>query len=171
MRITVIFAFVAIILLMIISFRSGNKFQFIRAGFLFIIGIFLSTLNFIGLFLLSDSIISDFESINLGSLFLLLGIFVVISGLLIYILMRILERFVNFSSTSLSILEYYIQWSLIYITIYQVLFSNAKSIESFTRFIRAGRFLNPNILIAIVLPSFISIWIATILFKKHIKAL
>lgn len=171
MKTTYIFAAIAVLLLMIISFRSDNKFQFLRAFFIFIIGLILSTINFILLFLVSDMLIRDVKSVSLGSLFLLMGIFVVISGIMIYLFMRLVSRLGHFSPTVLTILEYYIQWSLIYMTVYQVLFSNATSIHTFTKFIRVGNFLDPNILTILVLPSFISIWIATILFKKHIKAI
>lgn len=77
----------------------------------------------------------------------------------------------KFSATTLTLVEYYIQWSLIYVTVYQAIFSNIKKIKSITKFIEVGNFLNPDLIVVLVLPSFISAWIAVILYKKHIKVI
>ena len=113
----------------------------------------------------------DKDHVNLGNLFLLLAAFVVLSGMFIYWGMRVAAHVFKFSTTTLTLVEYYIQWSLIYVTVYQAIFSNIKHISTITHFIRVGNFLDPNLLVVVVLPSFISAWIAVILYKKFIKAI
>lgn len=97
--------------------------------------------------------------------------FVVFSGIFVYWGMRLAAHVFKFSTTTLTLIEYYIQWSLIYVTVYQAIFSNVKKISSIAHFIRVGNFLDPNLAIVLILPSFISAWIAVILYKKHIKAI
>ncbi|KRM37176.1 hypothetical protein FC39_GL000283 [Lactobacillus hamsteri DSM 5661 = JCM 6256] len=114
---------------------------------------------------------NDKDHVNLGNLFLLLAIFVVLSGILLYWGMRLAAKFLKFSTTVLTLIEYYIQWGLIYVTVYQAIFSNIKRISSISEFVRVGNFLDPNLIVVMILPSFISAWIAIILYKKHTKAI
>lgn len=114
---------------------------------------------------------SQWDHVNFGNLFLLLAAFVVLSGVFVYWGMRLASKIFKFSTTTLTLVEYYIQWSLIYVTIYQAIFSNIKHITSITNFIRVGNFLDPNLFVVAILPSFISVWIAVILYKKSIKAI
>lgn len=114
---------------------------------------------------------SQWDHVNLGNLFLLLAAFVVLSGIFVYWGMRLASKIFKFSTTTLTLVEYYIQWSLIYVTVYQAIFSNIKHITSITNFIRVGNFLDPNLFVVAILPSFISVWIAVILYKKSIKAI
>ncbi|RVU70641.1 MULTISPECIES: hypothetical protein [Lactobacillus] len=171
MRVTYVFGAIAVIALILVLFRSENRFQWIKAGILFIGQIFFSTINFLIFFVIAYWMMNNRDHVNLGNLFLLLAIFVILSGILLYWGMRMVKHVLKFSTTTLTLIEYYIQWSLIYVTVYQAIFSNIKRISTITEFIRVGNFLDPNLLVVIVLPSFISAWIAVILFKKHIKAI
>ena len=171
MKVTYFFLAFTILALIIILFRSENKFQFLKAGILFIFQIFFSTINFLIFFVISYLLMQNKDHINLGNLFILLAIFVILSGILLYLGMRITAKFFKLSTTVLTLIEYYIQWSLIYVTVYQAIFSNLKRISVVTRFIKVGNFLDPNLIIVAILPSFISAWIAIILYKKHTKAI
>ncbi len=171
MKVTYFFLAFTILALIIILFRSENKFQFLKAGILFIFQIFFSTINFLIFFVISYLLMQNKDHINLGNLFILLAIFVILSGILLYLGMRIAAKFFKLSTTVITLIEYYIQWSLIYVTVYQAIFSNLKRISVVTRFIKVGNFLDPNLIIVAILPSFISAWIAIILYKKHTKAI
>lgn len=160
-----------VIALIIILFRSEHKFEFLKAAILFIVQIILSTINFLIFFTIAYLLMKNRNHVYLGNLFLLLAIFVVLSGLLLYWGMLLAKRIFKFSTTTLTLVEYYIQWSLIYVTVYQAIFSNIKRIKTITEFIKVGNFLDPNLIVVLVLPSFISAWIAVILYKKHIKAI
>lgn len=171
MHVTTYFVIGAIIILIIALFRSEHKFEFLKAAILFLAQIFFSTVNFLLFFVIAYFMMQDKDHVNLGNLFLLLAAFVVLSGMFIYWGMRVAAHVFKFSTTTLTLVEYYIQWSLIYVTVYQAIFSNIKHIGTITHFIRVGNFLDPNLLVVVVLPSFISAWIAVILYKKFIKAI
>ncbi|AZN76841.1 hypothetical protein CXB72_06830 [Lactobacillus acidophilus] len=171
MQVTTYFVIAAVILAIIIIFRSERKFEFLKAAILFIIQVFFSTINFLIFFVIAFLLMHDKDSVSLGNLFLLLAMFVVFSGIFVYWGMRLAAHVFKFSTTTLTLIEYYIQWSLIYVTVYQAIFSNVKKISSIAHFIRVGNFLDPNLAIVLILPSFISAWIAVILYKKHIKAI
>lgn len=171
MKVTYFFLAFIILAFIFILFRSENKFQFLKAAILFIVQIFFSTINFLLFFLIAYLLMQTPDHVNLGNLFLLLAIFVVLSGILLYLGMRLAARYFKFSTTVLTLIEYYIQWGLIYVTVYQAIFSNLKRISTITEFIKVGNFLDPNLIVVIILPSFISAWIAIILYKKHIKAI
>lgn len=170
MKVTYFFIAIALIALTIILFKSENKFQWIKAALLFLFLLLFSTINFLIFFVISYLLVNDPDNLHvyLGNLFLLLAVFVVLSGILLYWGMRLASRFFKFSNTTLTLIEYYIQWCLIYATVYQTIFSNVKKISSIS-FIKVGNFLDPNLIVVIVLPSFISAWIAVILYKKHNK--
>ena len=171
MHVTTYFVIGTIIILIIALFRSEHKFEFLKAAILFLAQIFFSTVNFLLFFVIAYFMMQDKDHVNLGNLFLLLAAFVVLSGMFIYWGMRVAAHVFKFSTTTLTLVEYYIQWSLIYVTVYQAIFSNIKHISTITHFIRVGNFLDPNLLVVVVLPSFISAWIAVILYKKFIKAI
>ena len=171
MHVTTYFVIGAIIILIIALFFFFFKFEFLKAAILFLAQIFFSTVNFLLFFVIAYFMMQDKDHVNLGNLFLLLAAFVVLSGMFIYWGMRVAAHVFKFSTTTLTLVEYYIQWSLIYVTVYQAIFSNIKHISTITHFIRVGNFLDPNLLVVVVLPSFISAWIAVILYKKFIKAI
>lgn len=171
MQVTTYFIIGAIIVLIIALFRSEHKFEFLKAGILFLIQIFFSIINFLIFLLIAYLLMRNLDHIDLGNLFLLLAAFVILSGIFVYWGMRLAAHIFKFSTTTLTLVEYYIQWSLIYVTVYQAIFSNIKHISSITHFVRIGNFLDPNLFVVIVLPSFISAWIAVILYKKSIKAI
>lgn len=92
---------------------------------------------------------------------------IIMSGLILYLYLLLLNWIFPLNSTILSIIEYYIQWTLIYVTIYQVIFENLKKVKDIDVYIKVGNLLNPDVFVVMILPSFISAWIAVILLKKH----
>lgn len=171
MKVIYFFLLFAILILLIGLFKSENKFQFVKAAIIFAVQLIFSTINFIIFFYVSYLLLRGKSYVDLGNLFFLFAIFVVISGILLFWGMLLAAKVIKFSATTLTLIEYYIQWSLIYVTVYQAIFSNIKKIKSIGEFIKIGNFLDPNLFIVLVLPSFISAWIAVVLYKKHIKAI
>lgn len=111
---------------------------------------------------LSNILIADVES-----LFVVILLVAVIDGIILYHISRIIFPKLNISNQVLTLCEYIIQWSLIYITIYQVLFDNILKNAEFKSIIEISNLniANPSDLIIAVLPSLISTWISVILYK------
>ncbi|MBP2057766.1 hypothetical protein J2Z60_000938 [Lactobacillus colini] len=162
-----IFLGILIIIGLITIFKEKNHFYFIKALILFAVMIILSTINFLVFFVLAFLFIQTDVNLKLGNLFTLLGILVIISGILLYWWLRIFHHIFPLSTTTLTLIEYYIQWTLIYVTVYQAIFSNVTKITKVVHYITVGNFLDPNLFVVVILPSFISVWISIILFKKH----
>lgn len=160
-----------IIAIIILIFKEKQHFYFLKALVLFASMLIFSTINFLLFFVLAFLVIRTDHAYQLGNLFLFLGILVVISGIMLYGGLRLFNKIFPLSVTTLTLIEYYIQWTLIYTTVYQAIFSNIKKITQVAHYIRVGNFLDPNLFVVIILPSFISAWIAVILFKKHIRAI
>ncbi len=70
----------------------------------------------------------------------------------------------------MKIIEYYIQWVLIYVTIYQVIFDQF-IVSSEVKNMLQGTIDEPVAIIIVILPSFISIWIAVVLFRIRMEEL
>ncbi len=166
-----IFLGILIIAIAVIVFKEKEHLYFVKALILFAGMLLASTINFLIFFLITFLFIKDDHALKLGNLFFLLGILVIISGLMLYGGLRIFKKFFPLSTTTLTIIEYYIQWTLIYITVYQAIFSNVRKITQVAHYIRVGNFLDPNLFVVIILPSFISAWIAIVLLKKHTHAI
>lgn len=169
MKVTDIFISIIILAIVLLLLREKEKRPFAVAAVLFLSELAFSALNFMIFFEFASWLLSDERKIELGSLFLLLALYVILSGLLLYAGMRLLLKFIRFTGTVLSLVEYYIQWSLLYVTVYQAIFSNVDEVKELGHFIKVGEFLDPNLFVVIVLPSFISVWIAIVLYKKYIK--
>lgn len=106
---------------------------------------------------------------DINSLFSIILLIAVINGFILYwINSYILLRF-KINSTVQTLCEYIIQWSLIYVTVYQVVFDNL--VTTLNNFhvqqlsIDKIDITNPTELILLVLPSLISVWISIIMYK------
>lgn len=107
---------------------------------------------------------------QLESVFLL-GIVVIIStSLLLYFLLNLTTKKIILPMTLMKIIEYYIQWLLIYVTIYQVIFDQF-IVSSEVKNTLQGNLDEPVVIIIVILPSFISIWIAVVLFRIRMEEL
>lgn len=113
---------------------------------------------------LRQLLLSDFSS-----LFSVVLLVAVMNGFFLYWLNVFIIPKCNIGSQVLTLCEYIIQWSLIYVTVYQVLFDNLVGSVKSSDFSRLGienlDMANPTELILLVLPSLISVWIAIILYK------
>ncbi|MCT3614849.1 SA1002 family membrane protein, partial [Lactobacillus acidophilus] len=105
MQVTTYFVIAAVILAIIIIFRSERKFEFLKAAILFIIQVFFSTINFLIFFVIAFLLMHDRDSVSLGNLFLLLAMFVVFSGIFVYWGMRLAAHVFKFSTTTLTLIE------------------------------------------------------------------
>lgn len=110
---------------------------------------------------------------------ILLGTLVVVvaGGVLLFIIMRPVMRLLRVTHERLAIIEYYIQWTLIYMTVYQVVVGQLESTGGFlgdaelTQEISKllGNVLNPDAVVILLLPVLISVWIATAMLKIRIE--
>ena len=104
-------------------------------------------------------------------LFSVAALAIALAGVVLYFVLRLQMRFVPVSMTSLTIIEYYIQWSLIYITVYQVVFDNllAKALNIQSLVDGAVSITEPTAVMIIVLPALMATWISVILYKFKVK--
>lgn len=101
---------------------------------------------------------------GVGSLFIVTLLVAVVNGIILYWFNVWMMMKFNVDNRVQTLCEYIIQWSLIYITIYQVIFDNLiSSIKS--NGISSIDIANPSDLAILILPSLISVWISIILYK------
>ena len=167
MQVLPIFLIVLAVVVTGYIFTSKNRFYFLKAIILFLVLLVLSTINFLIFFGTAALFINKVHDMKLGNLFLLLAALVVLSGLLLYEGLKKVNKYHQISEITLTLIEYCIQWSLIYVTVYQSIFNNIAKIHTITKMIKTVHILNPDLLVVIILPSFISIWIAVVLLKKY----
>lgn len=114
MKVTYFFIPIVTVAVVLLLLRDEERHPFLAAAAL-LHGWFLVPLIFC-FFAIAYLLLRGKGVIRLGNLFLLLAIFVSLSGMLLYTGMRLLHDFIKFSKMVLSMVEYYIQWSLIYVT-------------------------------------------------------
>ena len=141
MQVLPIFLIILAVVIMGYIFTSKNRFYFLKAIILFLVLLIFSTINFLIFFGIAALFINRIHDMKLGNH--------------------------QISEITLTLIEYCIQWSLIYVTVYQSIFNNIAKIHTITKMIKTVRILNPDLLVVIVLPSFISIWISVVLLKKY----
>lgn len=123
------------------------------------------------LFTVALSFLNDSKMMNsLGSLFSLLITIAVINGIIIYWINRWAFKVLKINDQVVTLCEYIIQWSLIYITVYQVVFDTIFPKEALQN-INIEDLGTPTDLMILVLPSLISVWISVILYKIHKNSL
>lgn len=167
MQVLPIFLIILAVVLSGYIFTSKNRFYFLKAIVLFLALLVLSTINFFIFFGIVALFIDRIHNMQLGNLFLLLGALVIMSGLLLYEGLKRFNKNHPISEITLTLIEYCIQWCLIYVTVYQSIFNNIAKIHTITKMITTVHVLNPDLLVVIILPSFISVWIAVVLLKKY----
>lgn len=164
-----------IILLVAVSgflsqFERKKRFAFAKALGLVVVEAIIGCLLFsilIFLFLYTHFGLQLLDGVD--TLFALVLFVALFNGIVLYWINRILIKKFSISNQVLTLCEYVIQWTLIYITIYQVIFDNLVStIESMnlkSLTIEHLNISNPSDLIILILPSLISVWISIILYK------
>ncbi|MBM9830554.1 hypothetical protein IAG15_04960 [Enterococcus faecalis] len=159
-----------ILLGLFIGNKRVDKWLFLKALLLFSVMLSVSILISVAMYLLLTIGISNVIGEQLESLFLL-GIVVIIStSLLLYFLLNLTTKKIILPMTLMKIIEYYIQWLLIYVTIYQVIFDQF-IVSSEVKNTLQGNLDEPVAIIIVILPSFISIWIAVVLFRIRMEEL
>ncbi|MDD6920201.1 MAG: hypothetical protein PUI85_03220 [Eubacteriales bacterium] len=130
-----------------------------------IIGIFLFAILNVFIF---GSEIGQLFSDTLGNLFIVILNIAIINGIIVYWIIRLVVPKLKINDRVIMLSEYIIQWSLIYITIYQVIFDNLIPKESL-REIDKLDITTPTDMMIFVLPALISSWIAVILYRLYRK--
>lgn len=156
----------------VINSKRLERFIFIKTLAVFVAMLFFSTTVFLilvfGLLLISQYIVTPLGKSPFMTMFML----ILVSGVILYFLVSKLANKWHISMTIFTLIEYYIQWGLIYITLYQVAIDNfikGTDIGTDIEKLIEGGVSSPAYLILAFLPSFISVWIATIMYKleKH----
>lgn len=152
----------------VINSKRLERFIFIKTLAVFVAMLFFSTTVFLilvfGLLLISQYIVTPLGKSPFMTMFML----ILVSGVILYFLVNKLANKWHISMTIFTLIEYYIQWGLIYITLYQVAVDNFIKGTDIEKLIEGG-VSSPAYLMLAFLPSFISVWIATIMYKleKH----
>lgn len=160
-------------LLLILIFLSGfftrmhkaYRFSLWKAVLLTAVGTITGMVFFTGLMWLviftglNNTLITD-----TGSIFVLILLIAFIDGIFLYWIADFVFRKIKVQIQVFTLSEYIIQWSLIYITVYQVIYDNIFPKQE-TSILENFDFNNPSQVIVGVLPSLISVWIGLILYK------
>ena len=120
MQVLPIFLIILAVVIAGYIFTSKNRFYFLKAIILFLALLIFSTINFLIFFGVAALFINRIHDMKLGNLFLL----VILSGLFLYEGLKKFNKFHQISEITLTLIEYCIQWSLIYVTVYQSIFNN-----------------------------------------------
>lgn len=116
------------------------------------------------LFIILKTPINTLLLSGFGSLFIVTLLVAVVDGIILYWFNTWMMIKYNVDNRVQTLCEYIIQWSLIYITIYQVIFDNLiSSIKA--NGISSIDIANPSDLAILILPSLISVWVSIILYK------
>lgn len=143
---------------------------YVHSMILIIMMVALSMISFIIVLYTVMDLVFDLRLFHVSSVFSLILLIAVLIGIVMTNFLRWFQQHFHYSPTSLTIMEYYIQWSLIYTTIYQVLFSDlSKSSKYMIKIMAESRIVDPDYLIMALLPALISTWIAIVLYKVQQK--
>lgn len=108
----------------VINSKRLERFIFIKTLAVFVAMLFFSTTVFLilvfGLLLISQYIVTPLGKSPFMTMFML----ILVSGVILYFLVSKLANKWHISMTIFTLIEYYIQWGLIYITLYQVAVDN-----------------------------------------------
>lgn len=159
----------AIIVMLAIGFiaqrRKKERFAFIEALLLLALMVVISTIFVITVVVLVYLFSSWIPKLAIGSLFVLYGLVIILAGVTLFGVLKLIIHFRRLSMTALTLIEYYIQWSLIYATIYQIVFDNLLKSLQLIKDVSSWVAVGQNLLLVAVLSSFIASWIGVILFK------
>ncbi|MDN3100969.1 hypothetical protein P0E61_11490 [Enterococcus faecalis] len=158
-----------ILLGLLIGNKRVDKWLFLKALLLFSVMLSVSILISVAMYLLLTIGVANVIGEQLESLFLL-GIVVIISTSLLLYFLYLTTKKIVLPIALMKIIEYYIQWVLIYVTIYQVIFDQF-IVSSEVKNTLQGTINEPVAIIIVILPSFISIWIAVVLFRIRMEEL
>lgn len=159
----IIIIFIVFLTVGYIANLGKNKYIFFQATLLSFILIMTSFLALI-LGMAITIIIDGFLSLNNG-LFTFGLIIILISGTVEFFLIKeIFNRYFK-NTLILMMVEYYIQWTLIYLTLYQFITQSLKGIELDIKLGSLFRILDINTLNLTILPVLLISWIAITMIK------
>lgn len=163
---TIYFLFVAIVVSgFLVGFKKEKRFCLLKAtvfvGAETLIG---SLLFFLIMLLISQTFLKHVFLADFSSLFVVILFVAVIDGFILYWINRFLIPKFSIGKLTQTLSEYIIQWSLIYITIYQIVFEYIKLDISEAK-LESLSLTNPSDVAIMVLPTLISVWIAIILHR------
>ena len=145
--------------------RKKERFAFFKALLLLAFLVVLSTLFFIIAIILLYFFSTAVLKMAMGSLFVLYGLIIILAGIFLFVVLKVVARWQPLSNTVLTLIEYYIQWSLIYATIYQIIFDNLLKTLQIVKNVSALTTISSNVVLIAVLSSFIASWLGIILYK------
>lgn len=152
------------------SVQRTHSLIYVHSLVLITIMVSMSMVSFIILLYCVMTLIFDLKIFHVDSIFSLILLIAVLIGILMSNFLRWFQKHFHYRPTSLTIMEYYIQWSLIYTTIYQVIFNDlSKSSKYMIRIVAESRIINPDYLIMALFPALISTWIAIVIYKVRQK--
>ena len=129
-----------------------------------------NTAMFVIILLVAIRLEKYWQVMRTSSLFSMILLIAVFTGIILYHLLKMVQRKLDWPITAMTLVEYYIQWTLIYITIYQVLFNDfVKSSQKMLRVAQDSMVINPDLLVIALCPSLIPTWIAIVLYKFYRK--
>lgn len=154
------------------SRQNADHLIFFKAIGLFGILLVISAVIFYAVFQIytGTETVLDFGKIDIQSLFSIVLFVILVTGYVLYWLLRLIEDKTHFTEDLLDLAEYYLNWSLIYLTIYQVVFDKAESSTEINQIIQLN-FSNPDLIIFLLLPSLLSAWMAIVFYKLHFSKL
>ncbi|MGY5391000.1 SA1002 family membrane protein [Ligilactobacillus salivarius] len=152
--------------------RKTRSLIFVQSIALLFGMVIINLILFIILFGLAIILADSFNALRIGSIFTLSMWVIVLSGLIHYLIFRKFQEKFNLPTTVLTMVEYYIQWILIYMTIYQVMFDTlhkvVKEIPDILN-LDLSYLINPTYLIIAIFPALIATWITIVLYKVYKK--
>lgn len=153
-----------VVLFLIIGFVANfgkNRYVFLRAALLSLILIVTSYISILVTLLIFSVLNLPFDN----GLFTYGLIIILLSGLIEFLLIKLLiNKFFN-DDLLLTIVEYFIQWMLIYLTLYQFITQNIKSSDYKDVLQEAFSTLDINTINLTLLPVMLISWIAITMIK------
>ncbi|AYU56070.1 SA1002 family membrane protein [Staphylococcus debuckii] len=162
---------IVLILFLLTGFLSGryqDKYLFAKS-FLISVGMVIS--GFLSL-IISGFIIYWLLIRLLGdrsSIFVLGIIIILLAGIMNYFIVHQLIKWNDYNEMLVAILEYYIQWTTIFFTLYQFLTSSPQNLKSIAKLEISTDTLDLNLLNIIILPVLLISWIALAMVRLYIK--
>lgn len=169
------------IIMGILTTPPGNRDWKRIGGFLGAIGLGLAMtvvgmvilIVMLGLYIVGVALINIGPGLFLGVISVALA-----SGIIMFLIVQPIFKRAGVGIEILTITEYYIQWFLIYVTVYQVIFDQLNGLgrvvneRDLTQELNSylSSILDPSALIAILLPVLLSIWVAVAIAKIRLDA-
>ncbi|GAA1636919.1 MULTISPECIES: hypothetical protein [Brevibacterium] len=169
------------IIMGILTTPPGNRDWKRIGGFLGAIGLGLAMtvvgmvilIVMLGLYIVGVALINIGPGLFLGVISVALA-----SGIIMFLIVQPIFKRTGVGLEILAITEYYIQWFLIYVTVYQVIFDQLNGLgrvvneRDLTQELNSylSSILDPSALIAILLPVLLSIWVAVAIAKIRLDA-